>query len=876
MLPSDHRHGFDVSTSEEAKTVRPQAATPPPVSTPPPSSPAFEIIVQENKSQESISDFEGFRNATPLSHDVMVSLSSTVSTLTFHLFILQNRWRSLEAVTEMAQPGVQLASIVDDKLLRQHHQPQQQQQEINNSSAASQANTGRLKPNLPRRYLIAGPRESYLKIGVPLYEASIKCNWNVAEAILKKKPELVRFSITENGETALHIAASAKGDPKVVEEFVRKLVGLMEKEDLALENENFNTALYLAAAAGNIETVKIMVEKNKILATIPGAGQMLPLYAAALFGNYEVVKYLYAESKGLCDDCWNSTNRRWLLEKCVENNLFDIALQIVEKYPELCSGTILGVLARKPEAFGESKSNFIWRTVKSVFTFIGSKVGAHEKENQALSLLRIIWDDIAKKPRNEIDRILRGPPDSNKQDKSASGRVVQAIQLQKLISEHLDIMEVKTQNIIKGQPDLTTQDTNPTSEKVDHALQLKNLISEYVVNMHIASQEIAMQDNTPVAGKGDQAQELQKLISKHIVNMHDETQGIIKRASRKEDQTQQLQKLISKNINTMRTASSLKESYSSRVVFVAAEMGNAKFLVELIRQYPDLIWKVNDNGLSIFHIAVKHRHEGIYTLLYEIGAMKDLITPLKDGHENNMLHLVGTRAKQKQLEDVSGVALQMQRELLWFQEVEKMIPPSYRERKNRDGLTPHELFTMEHKELVSQGEKWMKGTASQCMVVAALIATIVFAAAFTVPGGYDQDNGIPVFHSEATFMVFVVADAISLFASSASILIFLSILTSRYAESDFLESLPKKLISGLLTLFLSITTMTVAFGVSFFVLYHKGLLWMPILICVFGVLPVLLYIWLQYGLFFDVIRSTYQSRYLFKPKHVLYYENPKV
>ncbi|KAD3068355.1 hypothetical protein E3N88_36235 [Mikania micrantha] len=760
---------------------------------------------------------------------------------------------------QMAQRDEQLASI--------------------SSSVGSQANTDRLKPNLPRRYLIAGPRENYLKIGVPLYEASITCNWNDAQVILDNKPELVRFSITENGETALHVAASAKGDPKDVEQFVRKLVDLMKKEDLELENENFNTALYLAAAAGNVETVKIMVDKNRVLMMIPGAGKMLPLYAAALFGNYDVVKYLYQESNELCDDCWNPTNRAWLLEKCVEGDMFDIALKIVKKYPKLGreTGTILGVLARKPEAFvetksiimktirlskllyssmfithqppenkhpepdegsaptdmaqnptisPETKSDIIRRTIKSVFTFISSKVGVYEKENQALSLLRIIWEDIAKKPRNEIDRILRGPLDSFKQEKLASGRVVRVLQLQQLINEHLDKMEAETRNIIKGQPNPTTQDTNPTASKADHALQLKNLISAYVVNMHIASQKIDKQDNTPVivGGKGNQSLELQKLISKHIVNMHEESQDIIKRVSGREDQAQHLQKLIFRNITSLRATTKLKESYSSRVLFIATEMGNTKFVVELIRLYPDLIWKVNDNGLSIFHIAVKHRHEGIYNLLFEIGAMKDLITPLRDEHENNMLHLVGTRAKQKQLEDVSGVALQMQRELLWFQEVKKMIPPSYRERKNTDGLTPHDLFTIEHKELVTQGEKWMKGTASQCMVVATLIATIVFAAAFTVPGGYDQDNGIPTFYSKATFIVFVVADAISLFWSCASILIFLSILTSRYAEKDFLESLPNKLISGLLTLFLSITTMTVAFGVSFFVLYHKALM----------------------------------------------------
>ncbi|KAJ0620588.1 putative ankyrin repeat-containing domain-containing protein [Helianthus annuus] len=194
-----------------------------------------------------------------------------------------------------------------------------------------------------------GPRENYLKVGVPLYEAAIKCNWNAAKAILEKKKELVRFSNTENGETALHVAASSKGDPKNVEEFVRNLVDLMEKEDLALENESFNTALYLAAAAGNIKTVKIMVEKNNILQDNP----RFWTNAATILSNE------------LRDDCWNPENRGWLLEKCVENDMFDIALEIVKKYPDLVRGAILGILARKPKAFDETNSNIITRTIKT-------------------------------------------------------------------------------------------------------------------------------------------------------------------------------------------------------------------------------------------------------------------------------------------------------------------------------------------------------------------------------------------------------------------------------------------------------------------------------------------------------------------------------
>nr|GEW37130.1 ankyrin repeat-containing domain, PGG domain protein [Tanacetum cinerariifolium] len=205
----------------------------------------------------------------------------------------------------------------------------------------------------------------------------------------------------------------------------------------------------------------------------------------------------------------------------------------------------------------------------------------------------------------------------------------------------------------------------------------------------IRGEEWMKEEAKQISANVDQVSELEKLISKHILDMHTETHNIIRGPSAfgQEDQAQHLQNLISTHFAKLlvKTKSIIdrapavpapKPTYSNRVLFVATEMGNTKFLVELIRLYPDLIWKVNDNGLSVFHIAVKHRHEGIYNLLHEIGAMKDMITPLRDEHENNMLHLVGKIAKKKRLEDVSGFALQMQRELLWFQMTNQTVAQS--------------------------------------------------------------------------------------------------------------------------------------------------------------------------------------------------------
>ena len=157
----------------------------------------------------------------------------------------------------------------------------------------------------------------------------------------------------------------------------------------------------------------------------------------------------------------------------------------------------------------------------------------------------------------------------------------------------------------------------------------------------------------------------------------------------------------------------------------------------------------------------------------------------------------------------------------------------------------------------------MKGTASSCTVIAALIVTIMFAAAITIPGGNKQDSGLPTFLNEKVFMVFIISDALSLLSASTSLLMFLGILTSRYAEEDFLKSLQKKMIVGLSTLILSIATMMITFSASLFIILpRKSRVVIPI-ICHASV-PVTLFAWMQFRLLIDMVISTYASRILDK------------
>jgi hypothetical protein len=190
-----------------------------------------------------------------------------------------------------------------------------------------------------------------------------------------------------------------------------------------------------------------------------------------------------------------------------------------------------------------------------------------------------------------------------------------------------------------------------------------------------------------------------------------------------------------------------------------------------------------------------------------------------------------------------------------MQEVESIVHPNTKEAFNDDGICPPELFTKNHKDLMKEGEQWMKDTATSCTVVGALILTIMFAAAITVPGGNDQ-TGLPMFLKKKVFMLFIISDSLSLFSSSTSVLMFLGVLTSRYAENDFLKSLPTKMIIGLSTLFFSIATMMIAFSAALLIML-RGDTWLVIPAICLASVPVTLFVWMQFPLLVDMSISTY-------------------
>ncbi|XWS44752.1 hypothetical protein CRYUN_Cryun15aG0074500 [Craigia yunnanensis] len=307
------------------------------------------------------------------------------------------------------------------------------------------------------------------------------------------------------------------------------------------------------------------------------------------------------------------------------------------------------------------------------------------------------------------------------------------------------------------------------------------------------------------------------------------------------------------------------EALIKKALFEAVKQGIVEFVTKIMKHYPEVVWFYDEKDRNIFFVATAERQEKIFSLIYKMGAKKNSLATYWDKDFNNMLHQAAFLAPSSQLDRVSGAALQMQRELQWFKEVESVVQPKYKDMINHHFKTPRALFSDHHKKLVEQGEQWTKETAESCTVVTALIVTIMFSAVFTVPGGYDN-SGVPLYLNRNSFMIFIISDALSLFTSTTSLLMFLGILTSRYREEDFLQTVPTKLMVGLSMLFFSIATMMITFGVALFIVLRERIAWVSFPIILLASLPVTLFAMLQFPLLVEIFISTYGPGIFDKPK----------
>ncbi|CAL5183651.1 unnamed protein product [Lathyrus oleraceus] len=246
-------------------------------------------------------------------------------------------------------------------------------------------------------------------------------------------------------------------------------------------------------------------------------------------------------------------------------------------------------------------------------------------------------------------------------------------------------------------------------------------------------------------------------------------------------------------------------------LLMAASNGIIEIVEVIIHFHPQSIEHVSEDEQNILYMAVKHRQLGIFLMLKKLNMVGRLAGKI-DKESNTVLHNTADFKGGSQ----PGYALQLQEELHWFERIEKRLPYHYIIHKNKNDQTARDLFEEKHGQLLKEARKWIKETAQSCSAVAVLVATVVFAAAYTVPGGTD-DHGFPRLLHHPIFIVFTVMDVVALASSLASVVMFLSILTSPCELWDFRRSLPRKLMAGFAFLFFSMATTMLVFSATILV-----------------------------------------------------------
>ncbi|KAJ6893170.1 hypothetical protein NC652_027247 [Populus alba x Populus x berolinensis] len=304
------------------------------------------------------------------------------------------------------------------------------------------------------------------------------------------------------------------------------------------------------------------------------------------------------------------------------------------------------------------------------------------------------------------------------------------------------------------------------------------------------------------------------------------------------------------------TSSSLARKKQSSL-FVATINGIEEIVWEIINKYPHAVEHLNEKGQSILDVAVKHRQKNIFSLVKHQKVPLARLHRVVDKKGNTLLHHVAD-TKHYRGGTKPGPALELQEELQWFEQVEKVIPSHYVTLRNKKGKTAEELFKENHKDQLKNAQKWIKETTQSCSTVAALVATVVFAAAYTVPGGSDK-NGTPNFINSPYFLVFTVSDVLSLASSLTSLVVFLSFSTSPFQLQEFNISLPRKLLVGFTFLFFAVITTMLSFGATILILIQSEKKLTTLLLSMAAFLPVLVFAIMEFRLYVSFMGSTYNN-----------------
>lgn len=661
--------------------------------------------------------------------------------------------------------------------------------------------------------------EGIEKVRKPILEKATRGEWASVLKILKEDLEFRQNDpaqttpINKSGDTLLHWAAS-EGQTDVVKELL-SLLGHNEKLH-KLGNATSNTPLHLAAARGHISTCKCIVEGSSVeLLKARNFHGETPIFVAVLSGKEEVFSALISlgEEQLLQDKTWaRRDDGDTILHCAIAGEYFDLASSIIDKFKYLIDlrnargETPLHLLANNPSAFKSGcklgmLDGFIYPRIKTQFSEQVEEVSSPKLPKNYFLCLTFL--DLLKRCFAGLVEMCMCEKQTEQHAKLSVNGSVWGVFYSILVRWLL----------IPAKFGLSKRIRKLKKKKVKHgwAGRVKTELIDNVQQWWEFSESSSGMDpfKYRMEKKSLNNPNDPPLQPKDHLDLHDiETrpQPLVPEIPRTDLQP------------PMSTSSEEVKKDSSKVniespFLIAAKNGVIEIVEGILDKFPMAIHDMDVQHKNIMLLAAENRQPDIY--MHMLKRKTESWFERVDDEGNGVLHLAA-KLQQNQPLQIPGSALLMQREIQWFKFVKEKMPPHSSKRQNHKGQTAIEIFTKTHQELANERKKWLSNTAESCSVVATLITTVAFATTAAVPGGLMENNGSPVFQGKPPFHIFTISSIAALCFSAASLILFLGILTSPYQELDFGNQLPKKLIYGLASLFISIASMFVSFFSGYF------------------------------------------------------------
>uniref|UniRef100_A0A0E0BHB4 PGG domain-containing protein n=1 Tax=Oryza glumipatula TaxID=40148 RepID=A0A0E0BHB4_9ORYZ len=284
----------------------------------------------------------------------------------------------------------------------------------------------------------------------------------------------------------------------------------------------------------------------------------------------------------------------------------------------------------------------------------------------------------------------------------------------------------------------------------------------------------------------------------------------------------------------------------------AAYRGYVSVARELVHHCPDAPYFFATAGRSCLHIAVSEGHLEFVKFILESPYLRKLVN-MRDDDGNTALHYAVKKCDPRMvaallshqdtdvtvLNEVGGEAAwelegatDYAKTLNWNEVLMllfKVDPQSAMSVYILHKMAKDKLNKLSMKDAKSLTQTYTSNTS----LVAILIATITFAAAFTLPGGYSShagNLGFPIMARKFAFQSFLIADTLAMFSSLA--VAFICII-ARWEDLQFLlhyRSFTKKL------MWFAYMATNVAFATGLYTVLAPRLLWLAIGICLLSVL----------------------------------------